>query len=165
VVPASAPGSESAAPPPQQLIKREGSRSSQYQRGQARKIEQVRLVSWLSEMSSGGGHRLKFDGAEAIGQMYGENGDKQHNCHWDAGERDKRSDEHCEATQQLDENCRPGQHRSRGHSESVQNIGKIIRSSCQFRVAVLHEAVADDQAKRDREPSLSQRGEKMGGTV
>jgi hypothetical protein len=43
--------------PSQQPIKREGPRPTQYQRGQARKIEQVRLVARLSEVSSGRGHQ------------------------------------------------------------------------------------------------------------
>jgi len=66
-----------------QPIKREGSQPTQYQRGQARKVQQVRLVSRLSEVSSGRDHRLELDGAEAIRQVYGEDGEKQHNCHGD----------------------------------------------------------------------------------
>jgi len=54
-----------------QPIKREGSQPTQYQRGQARKVQQVRLVSRLSEVSSGRDHRLELDGAEAIRQVYG----------------------------------------------------------------------------------------------
>ena len=92
-----------------QPIKREGSQPTQYQRGQARKVQQVRLVSRLSEVSSGRDHRLELDGAEAIRQVYGEDGEKQHNCHRDTGERDKCSDNHSQSSEQLDKNCRPRQ--------------------------------------------------------
>jgi hypothetical protein len=99
--------SKSMAAVTPQAIKREGSQPTQYQRGQARKVQQVRLVSRLSELSSGRGHRLELDGAEAIRQVYGEDGDKQHNCHRDTGERDKCSDNHSQSSEQLDKNCRP----------------------------------------------------------
>jgi hypothetical protein len=67
-------------------------------------------------MSSGRGHGLELDGAEAIRQVYGEDSDEQHKCHRDTGERDIRSDNHGQSSEQLDKNCRPRQQRGRGHS-------------------------------------------------
>ncbi len=63
-----------------QPIKREGSQPTQYQRDQARKVQQVRLVSRLSEVSSGRDHRLELDG-----------------------------DNHSQSSEQLDKNYRPRQ--------------------------------------------------------
>src|SRR5882672_8905231 len=96
-----------AAAPYQKVIQGVGSRPSQHQRGQAREVEQVRLVSRLSEVSSGRGHRLELNGAEAIRQVHGEDGDEQDKRHRDTGERNKRSDNHSQSAEQLDKNRRP----------------------------------------------------------
>jgi hypothetical protein len=113
-------------------------------------------------LGSSGGQLLELIGAEAVRKMYGNYSNEQDERHWNTGEGNKRPDKHGQSAEQLNNNRRPRQQRGSGHSESVQDIGKVVRTSRKLCVAVLHEAVADDQTDWDRVPSLLQRGEKAG---
>src|SRR5262245_7795008 len=64
-----------------ELIECQWPRSTQNQGDKCREIQKGRLVTRLSEVSARRGHRLKFDRAEPIRKVNGQDGDEKHNCH------------------------------------------------------------------------------------
>jgi len=150
--------SKSLAAATQQPIKREGPDPPIPTRP-SRKVQQVRFVSRLSEVSSGRGHRLELDRAEAIRQVYGEYGDKQHNV---IGILARGINAPTITASPPINSIRPSPTTATWlrAPECVQNVGKSSDLAPASRTPCSMKPVADDQAEWDRVPSLSQRREK-----
>jgi hypothetical protein len=67
--------------PIQQAIDRERPRSSEAQGDEAGKIEQVRFIAWLTEVSAGSVERLQLDRAKPVRQVDSKNRNKKNNGH------------------------------------------------------------------------------------
>jgi len=106
-------------------------------------------------VSAGRRYRLKFDRAEPIRKVSGEDCNEKHDCHRSTGKRDERANQHGEASEELDKNRRPRCQRRRRHVKGVQNVREQFGASPKLCVAVLHETVADNQSKGMGQACLS----------
>src|SRR5215472_155286 len=114
---------------------------------QAGEIEQDDLVSDRTELRPALADLHEPHGEETVRQMYREQGSQQYDRHRQAYDRYEGTDQHAESADQFDQGRQPGEQRWHGYAERVENDCKSLWPARQFREAVRHKSVTDDQAK------------------
>ena len=130
-------------------VKRPGSRTHQDKRDKTGDVEEIAFVSGRSELSPAAGDTHQLDGAEAVGQMHGEDSDRQQDDGGNAYECDEGSDEDRDAAANFGGNGKPGHELRRGDADGVEDGGERGRSLVPFRETMGQKSVADDQSKWD----------------
>lgn len=155
----------SRSPAQKQGIQRERTASAEHERRETREIEHVRLVAGLPEMGAGLGHGLELYGAESVWKVDREDRHEEHDRHGDAEERHEGAEQHRAAADELgDDGCPSEQWRGR-NMQCVQNAGERTRAARELREAVLHEAIADDEAQGKCPPALTQKTDRPGAKL
>src|SRR6516162_2962594 len=98
---------------------------------------------------------LQFDRRETVGKMHREDRHRQDNDHRQADDRNESTHDHCEAADQFGKDCRPSQEPRKRHVKRCKNAREVFRSARELCPAVLHEAIADNDAQRQRPPRAS----------
>ena len=81
--------------------------------------------------------------------------DDEDGRHGQADEGDEGAGHDTKAADQLRQDRRPGEKGCRGHVERLQYADEGIGAAGELRIAMLHEAEADDQPEGKRPPGLT----------
>src|SRR6266478_4397988 len=120
-------------------------RTTEYERRKARKIEQIKLVARRPELGPAGRHTQQLDRAEPIGEMGSQHRYEENRSHRQTYKWDESSEQDGETADQFGQNREPRHDMRRGHAHRMKDGSEGIRPPRQFREAVLHEAIANNQ--------------------
>src|SRR5229473_4583070 len=117
-------------------------RTTEYERRKASKIQQIKLVAWRPELGPAGCHTQQLDRAEPIREMDSQHSDEENRSHRQTYKWDESSEQDGETADEFGQNGEPCHEVRRGYAHRMQDGSEGFRPPGQFRVAMLHEAIA-----------------------
>jgi hypothetical protein len=133
-------------------VDREGAGAGDAERGQAGHVEQVGLVARLTEMGACRIIGQQLHRAEAVGQVDRDDRHCQHHEHRHRGERHEGAEQDHHPADELDDHRAPAEQLGERHADRPEDRDELLGSAQELRQAVREEAVAGDEAQRDRVP-------------
>jgi hypothetical protein len=130
---------------PEIVVDRHRPRTTEYERRKARQIEQVKLVARRPELGPAGRHTQQLDRAEPVGEMDSQHRYEENRSHRQAYKWDESSEQDGEAADEFGQNGEPCHKMRRGHANRMQDDCEGFGPAEQFREAMLHETIPDNQ--------------------